>query len=428
MKRILALMMMCCLACLSSWAGHDSILKAGTARENITPPASLFPFLAAHEEHPYTGIHDSLYVRALVMEADGQRAVLMELDEVAIPDADSLRQLVAQAAGTTASHVMMTVNHTHSTLHPHGGDSKVKPDIDKIFANSVKAAREAASHLEPVSVAFARTQAYANVNNGEVEQSKGQYANDAFSDKTLDVVRFQRRDSSVLALVVNYATHAEVMFRSVTRDGGYEITGDLPGRVASLLESQYAGSVVLTTPSAEGDQQPLFTSKQRTETQGTVDQGVGGWSIVDVQARRIVDAVNVAVGKMGAGETNTALQVDQAEAVVPGAHRHRMSRSGRMIDESAPDVHISLMQIRLGDIAFRGVGADLASEMGVAAREASATKNTMLISCINNSVGYVLSDETYRHYTHGVMGSPVKPGYARQAILSAFQNMDNTNK
>jgi hypothetical protein len=428
MKRIFTSLMICYCACLSSSGGNGRILTAGAASEDITPPASLFPFLAQHEEHPYTGVHDSLFVRALVMEADGQRVVLLEMDEVAIPDADFLRQLVASAAGTTASNVMMTVNHTHSTLHPNGSDPRLKPDIDKIFKNSVKAVKEAASHMEPVSVSFARTKAYANVNNGEVEQSNGQYADDAFSDKTLDVVRFQRSDSSVLALVVNYSTHAEVMFRSVTRDGGYEISGDLPGRVAQLLESQHPGSVVLTTPGPEADQQPLFTSRQRTQTQGTVDQGVGGWSVLDVQARRIADAVNTAVSKMGAGETSVALKIDNSEAVVPGAHRHRMSHSGRMIDEDAPDVHIPLMQIRLGDIVFRGVGADLASEIGVDVRNDSKAPNTMLISCINNSVGYVLSDETYRNYTHGVMGSPVKPGYARQAILRAFQNMDNHKK
>lgn len=415
-------------ACFSSWAGNGKILKAGAAREDITPPASMFPFLAQHEEHPYTGIHDSLYVRALVMEAGGQRAVLLEMDEVAIPDADSLLQLAASAAGTSAGNVMMTVSHTHSTLHPNGSDERLKPDIDKIFSNSIKAVKEAASNMEPVSVTFARTKAYINVNNGEVEDREGQYADDAFSDKTLDLVRFQRRDSSVLALVVNYSTHAEVMFRSVTRDGGFEISGDLPGRVARLLEDQYPGSVVLTTPGPEADQQPLFTSRQRTETQGTVDQGVGGWSVLDVQARRIADAVNTAVGKMGSGDAKTTLDVDNSEAVVPGAHRHRMSRSGRMVDEDAPEVHISLMQIRLGDIVFRGVGADLASEIGVEVRNGSASPNTMLISCMNNSVGYVLSDETYRHYTHGVMASPIKPGYAKQAIMTAFRNMDNSNK
>ncbi|MGI6222769.1 MAG: hypothetical protein ACOYJG_04105 [Prevotella sp.] len=428
MKRILTLLIIFSWVCLGSWASPNGTLMAGAAQGDITPPGSLFPFQAQHESHPYTGIHDSLFVRALVMEADGQRAVLMELDEVAIPEADSLRQLVARAANTTANHVMMTVSHTHSTLHPSRSDARLQSDIDKIISNSVKAVREAASHLEPVSVAFARTKAYVNVNNGEVVQSKGQYYDDAFSDKTLDVVRFLRRDSSVLALIVNYATHAEVMFRSVTRDNGYEITGDLPGRVAQLLESQYPGSVVLTTPSAEADQQPLFTSRQRTETQGTVDQGIGGWNVIDVQARRITDAVNVAVGKMGAGDAKVQLQIDNTEAVVPGAHRHRMRHSGRMVDEDAPDVHIPLMQIRLGDITFRGVGADIASEMGVTFRDASPAKHTMLISCINNSAGYVLSDETYRHYTHGVMASRIKPGYAQQAISSAFQEIDKSNQ
>lgn len=405
---------------LQSASAVPTKLKIGVAKMNITPPAEMYPFYSKHEAYPYIGIHDTLYVRALVMDNGKKRAVLVELDEVQVPDSESLTLDIAKAADVNKKDVIICVSHTHSTLHPNGEDHSLQPLIDHIKSQTVAAVKAAVKTQEFAVVSFIRSKAYVNINNGEIVQSKGQYDNNSFSDKTLDIVRFCRHNGDAIALVVNYPTHGEVMFRSITKDDGYEITGDLPGRTAQLLESQKDAPIVLTTAGAEGDQQPIFTSRQRTSAHGYIDQGAGGWAIVDILAHRLVDAITEALVKMPLGDSEVILTTKFTEAIVPGQHRHRDHETNTIIDEPAADIHIPISQIRLNDIAFNGVGADIASSLGVAIRDASTIKNTMLITCTAGSIGYILSDDSYKLYTHGVFGSRVKPGYSQKAIIDAF--------
>lgn len=399
-------------------------LTVGAAKMNITPPAGMFPFHSEHEAYPYVSIHDTLYARAIVMDNGRKRAVLIELDEVQVPDPEALTQEVADAAGVTGEDVIICVSHTHSTLHPGGNDSRLQPVTDLIKRQAVAAVTTAVDKLEPAFVSFIRSEAYVNINNGEMAQSGRRYDDHAFSDKTLDIVRFCRPGGDAIALVVNYPTHAEVMFRSVSKDGGYEITGDLPGRIAQIMEGREDAPIVLTTAGAEGDQQPLFTSRQRTTAQDSFDHGAGGWTIVDILAHRLVDAIDEAIAKMPSGDDEVVLTAMSAKAVVPGQHRHRDSATGAVVDEPAADVHIPISRIRLNDIAFSSVGADIASSVGVAIRDASTVRNTMLITCAAGAVGYILPDEMYNVYTHGVFGSRVRPGYSQKAIIDAFAQIE----
>ena len=414
-------------------SGHCAALSKGTlrvgaARADITPPAAMLPFHPMHEEHPYTAIHDSLYARAVVMDDGQRRAVLVEIDEVQVPDARAMISEVARKASTDPNAVIVCVSHTHSTLHPDGRDSRLQPVINRIHDGVMAAVSRAVESLRPASVAFTRTKANVNINNGEADGSRGQYSPDAYSDKTLDIVRFADEGGRAIALVVNYASHAEVMFRSVSRDGGFEISGDLPGRTAALLEhapadGSVAGAapVVLTTAGAEADQQPIFTSRQRTSSMGIVDQGAGGWAIVDALAHRLADAVNEAVEQMPQGETRASIAARSGEAIVPGQHRHGDRETGKITDEPAADVHIPVVRLQVGGVTFAGVGADLGASIGAALRANASNRQTMLITCIAGNVGYVLPDSMYAHYTHGVMGSPVRPGFA-QSVLTEELN------
>ncbi|WP_440422158.1 neutral/alkaline non-lysosomal ceramidase N-terminal domain-containing protein [Prevotella merdae] len=400
-------------------------LKVGAARQNITPPNAMFPFDALHEACPYTAVHDSLYARAIVMDNGEQRAVLVEIDEVQVPEPLATRKAVAVAAGVSESNVIICVSHTHSTLHPNGEDKRLQQVIDRIRTGAVEATRQAVASLQPATISFARTKAFVNINNGEAEQSAGQYSNTAFSDKTLDIVRFSSMSDKPIALVVNYPTHAEVMFRSISYNGGYEVSGDLPGRTAYILEKANetngnGAPIVLATAGAEADQQPLLTSRQHTSTMGYIDQGVGGWAIVDALAHRLTDAINEAVKTMPIGKSNVSIETMSTEAVVPGQYRHQNRETGEITDEESDDVHIPISRITVDDIAFAGVGADLASSVGVEVRDASPIANTMLITCTAGAVGYILPDAMYDHYTHAVFGSRVRKGYSTKAIINAF--------
>lgn len=420
MKKFLLFVLMTVTA-IASVAGNFNV---GAAKADITPAASLFPFYSSHESYPYVGVHDSLFVRAVVMDDKNVRNIVIELDETSVPDAEQWIDEIVKAANTKRQNIIITVSHTHSTLHPDSHNPKLKEHAIFMKEQTLKAVQEAISHIQPAKISFGRTKTYVNVNNGESSINLGQYDNNAYSDKTLDIIRFTTVRNKPIAIILNYSTHAEVMFRSLSNPKGYEISGDLPGRVAQILENKDNGApVVLTTPGAEGDQQPLFTSKQKTTRQGIVDQGAGGWNIVDILARRIVDAALEKIETMK-DEIDAKLYGNATTISVPGQSYSHNWQTGENHLQETGDVTIPIFMMQMGDITIEAIGADLASRIGTNVRNAATSKNTMVITNIGGSVGYILEDSAYKSIGHGVFGSKVKPGYAEKAIISGFKNLE----
>src|SRR5258706_9138455 len=115
------------------------------------------------------------------------------------------------------------------------------------------------------------------------------------------------------------------MFRSVTRAGGYEVSGDIPGAVSRMLEANPAGApVTLTFAGAEGDQKSLFQSVQpAVGKMPAQDAGVGGWAVQDVQAQRVTTAVFELIAAMQPGISAVTVKAAAGSATCPGQPRVR---------------------------------------------------------------------------------------------------------
>jgi hypothetical protein len=416
------------LAMAASWHGASAgQLLAGAARVAITPPAGEFPFRSAGEK-PFTGVHDDVFVRALALDdGEGQRALVVSAEVTTIPQPAGFVAALAQATGLAPSAIVLLATHTHSVplvfFHGAEPDAAQQRELERLRAATVQAARQALAALRPARVAFVRGEAFVNTNNGEQSGRKDWYDPAGSSDKTLDLLRVTTTAGEPLGLLVNYASHAEVMFRSVSKDGGYEVTGDLPGAVSRILET-HRGGVVLFTSGAEGDQLPLFKSLQPDAILPGSDQGAGGWALLDAQARRLAASVISTLAAAPAGEPAVRLHIAAAAASCPG-QRYQVDRATRRVTgvASTGPVSIPLSVLRIGDIVLAGIGADIASDIGVAIRQSVPARQTMLLTMLAGSVGYLLNDAAYAHPTHGVTGSPVKPGCATGAIAAGIARL-----
>ena len=411
------------LLCLGgAWAAGSGLagageLRAGAGRVAITPTADEFPYQIG-DEKPFVGVHDDVYVRALVLDDGAHRVALVSAEVTAIPEGRKLTDIAADAAGVPAANVMLAASHTHNSLFVFYRGKVVTPaqqqELARLESATQQAVRQAVATLQPARLSFGRGRAYANINNGEESGSKKWFDGAGSSDKTLDVLRVQDRQGRPIALLLNYATHAEVMYRSVTREGGYEVSGDLPGATSRLLETNPAlAPVVLFTSAAEADQLSLFKSLQPDDKVPGMDAGASGWALLDLQARRIASAVVDVVGSMPEqGKAQAQIAVASGEASCPGAKRSRDPATGAVNVVDAADVAIPLQVFRIDDFALAGVGADVASDIGVAIKSRSPLPQTSVVTMTAGAVGYVLNDAAYAKPGHGVLGSPIKPGCA----------------
>jgi hypothetical protein len=396
----------------SAFAGD---LRAGASKLAITPSADEFPYQIGREK-PFVGVHDDLFVRALVLEEGERRVVIVSAEVTAIPNGRSMVERVAAAAQVPISRVMLLASHTHNSLFVfyRGTDvtSAQRQELARLEDNTVQAVRDAVARLQPATISFGRGKAYANINNGEEAGWKQWFDGAGSSDKTLDVVRVQTLDGKTLGLVLNYATHAEVMYRSITKEGGYEVSGDLPGATSRLLEQTLGlAPVVLFTSAAEGDQLSLFKSLQPDAQIPGMDSGAAGWTLLDLQARRITAAVIDTLSTMPRGAEKASIASASGEVICPGAKR-MMDAAGHVTTQSAAEVAIPVTVFRINDFALAAVSADLASNIGVAIKQASPVRSTTVATMAAGSVGYVLNDAAYERPGHGVLGSPVGPGCA----------------
>jgi neutral ceramidase len=404
-------------------------LLAGAAKVSITTPAEEFPWQSGNEK-PFVGVHDEVFVRSLALDdSAGHKALLVSVEVTTIPEPAAFVAALAEATGLPASSIVLLATHTHSVplvfFHSAQPNPAERREIDRIRTAAVRAARQALAQLQPATFNFVRAQAYVNTNNGEQGGRKDWYDPAGSSDKTLDLLRVDSMDGKPLGLLLNYANHAEVMFRSVTRNGGYEVTGDLPGAVSRLLETRPGGvPVALFTSGAEGDQLPLFKSLQPAADFAAGDMGAGGWSLLELQARRLAGAALAALASAPAGVAQVRLSIGASSISCPG-QRYQVDRATRQVQGVTPTgpVTIPMAALRLNEVVLASIGADIASDIGVALKRASPSADTSLLTMLAGSVGYVLNDAAYEHPTHGVTGSPVKPGCATAALSQGLQQL-----
>ena len=392
-------------------------LRAGAGRVPITSPAAIFPYKVPHE-HDFVGVHDDVFARALVLEDGQTRAVIVTLELTQVPEPQELVAAVAKAAAVTPDHVLVFATHTHNVpltfYHGEVTNPAQPAEMARARAGAVEAVKSASAVLAPARISHGRGTAPVNTNNGEADGVAGSFNPAGPSDKSLDVVRLTDPAGKPLALLVNYASHGEVMFRSVTRDGGYEVSGDLPGAVSRLLETSQDGApVVLYTPGAEGDQLPQFKSLQSAGRLPATDEGAGGWALLDVQARRLAHVALGTIATLPQGDASASIRITATSATCPGQRFDIERPSGKVlgVHDTAP-VAIPVSVLRINDLVIAGVGADLASSIGQAIKAGTPVAQTTVVSMLSGAVGYVLEDKAYEHPGHGALGSPVKPGCA----------------
>jgi hypothetical protein len=405
------------LAFCGGCAALANPLTAGAGKSDMTPPASAFPYVVPREK-PFVGVHDPLFARALVLDDGATRTVMVALEVTSIPEADKVVAAVAEAAQVPVANVIVTATHTHNNPLVFWRGPASNPTQTAMIAQvreaAVKAVRDAMAARQPARIAFTRTRAHANVNNGEEAGLETWADPEGSSDKSLDIVRVTDLVGKPLALMLNYASHGEVMYRAVTKDGGYEVTGDLPGAVSALLEAQAGGApVVLFTPAAEADQLSLFKALQPKAQLPETDIGAAGWGLLELLARRVAAAALDGAAAAGPGRADVAIRVTSGALTCPGQKYNVERPSGKVLGiNPAPDVTIKLNVVRIDDVALAGIGADIASDIGKAIKAASPARQTTLVTMTGNSAGYVLNDKAYLNPGHGALGSPVKPGCA----------------
>jgi len=243
--------------------------RAGAAATNVDPPLGL-PMVGVVRRHePARERLGPLEVTAAAFERDSVRVVLCGVDTLAIqsPEADAIRERIAEATGAARAGILLNWNHTHHappggrSVYGSFGERDPEPDaatleyVESLHRAIVETCSRAFEQLEPASVRWGLGTAALAVNRRQRDDDgkvrKIGWNPHGLVDRSVPVLQSVREDGSAIATVVGYGAH--------TVTTGVEYPGyspDYPGWLRETIRS-FTGGECVYLQGAAGNVMPL---------------------------------------------------------------------------------------------------------------------------------------------------------------------------
>lgn len=212
-------------------------MKAGIASTRITPQQTLDLAGYAARQQPMLGIHDDIWVRAVVFEDNGHRAAVVsaEILGLDLDDAAAVQNALG-SEGFAEGSVVLSCTHTHAapaTQRLRGCGHHDPGYVQFIRQSIIDAIKAAARGLEPVEMRRGSAQCELGVNRraaGHGGLVLGENPGGR-RDPELQALQIRRPSGSVLATLFNYGCHAVTL-----GPDNRMVSGDWPGQAARTLE------------------------------------------------------------------------------------------------------------------------------------------------------------------------------------------------
>ena len=439
-----------------------NLLRAGTARVDITPPLTI-PYLGYEPRHAlFEGVHDPLYARALAVD-DGQREVVLIAadaigysNEILGPGRDftaEVRDGVQASTGVPAENVMLAATHAHSTpetahlrrlLDTPAAGPWLEVLVDQLVASACMAWRQ----RQPcrLKVGVGEVQGLA-VNRRIVDQDGKLYRGRnhppddqvqdwGAADPQVGVLLFEALEGGSRIVVTHFACHP------VTVQVQELVSADYPGAAMATVEGSLPGCAgSLFTQGACGDQNPVRGDTRDYRDVERYGWMLGGEAIKQVGRLSAPDWTESAPVVGAASETlrlpgrevppreSMERQRDEAERQLAQAiteeERARLSRQRRMaeealiqIDRADEPIHGEVQVLRLGDAALVGWPGEPFVELGLEVKARAVAPYAFVVGYANGYLGYFATPAAWEQGGYEVGHGPwARAGPAAGAML-----------
>ena len=394
--------------------------KAGVAEGKITPPVGTHLVGFEARPGPSTGVHDDLFVRALVVSRGDTVIALVEADlvEVSKEAVAKIRNEVSKQTAIPPEQILISATHTHGGPGLEGsyGDFFVRTAVETIV-RAWQARQPALIGADTVT-----HRGWVGFNRRHLESG--------FSpiDKQISILKICDAQGRLLAVLYNYSCHPACL-----GPDNLLVTADWPYYVARKIRSRVGEGVkVLYFQGTEGDVNTGYSAGLSaigvpipTRTYAYAQE------IGEILANAILAKIpQVAVRSDGPLEARdekvnieyyvpstmadaearlerarTALhsaeeqhspqsQIDAARIAVSFAenNRHRIEQNLKVGQrEYAAEIQV----FRIGNAGFVSFPGEFFVEVGLAVKRRSPLHPTFLLGLANDAVGYIPTPEYY---------------------------------
>jgi hypothetical protein len=376
-------------------------LEAGVGKADLTPPIGTpLAGYGARFGGPSTGVHDPLEARALVLASGAEKLALLAVDHLGFDHAMVRR--VRSIAGLDRTFVMSS--HTHAgggaylEVFPELAgkfDATVRAFYEQRAAEAVKAALGA---MRPARLGIgagavpglSRFRSSWPPGGGPVDPEVGViYVEDAAANKPL-------------AVLLNFAAHPTVLGAK-----NFQFSADYVGYARLTLERLLGGGMALFANGAQGTIAPR-PFRGADEWARAENMGV----ILAAEAFQITQMVE----PRETVELQTARVPLELKPVMPAG-----IPPGRTLgDTYASEVSAVVFDRRF---AFVTIPGELSSILNASIKDRGKLlgfERTFLLGLTNDAVGYILTEDEYRHGTYESRVSLFGPHFGSAIMNEAF--------
>lgn len=428
---VLALAAMFMVGAARPLATPDGALRVGAARIDITPGADE---LVA----PFSRVHDPVFVRSLVIDSAGNRAVIIVADVPMIQAgvaADLVRR-TAELAGVPQANVLLSVSHTHNTMRvdPNPGGAILPgsaPFTNKVSAAVLDSVRKAIARRQLASMSAGKGKAYLVGGKNSWSPRLGRWieAVDRSGEESvshvLGVVKFETPQGKPIAFLMNYAINP-VLAMSM-KDA---ISGDVPGATARIVEERAGGdAVALFTVGASGN--PLY----RPEADSWA-RPADAARLIDAYATILAEETLVTAADKQAVTDAFAVVADYTFLICPGKITTPLNLPDRCAfsadsklppcdfkDKETDPVSMKLGVIKLGNLALVQSDSDISAPVGLELQRRSPLSDTWVVTTNYGPMRYVVRDADYAINTYEATASTARKGCAESGYLRSALGM-----
>ena len=361
----------------------------GHAKENLTPP---YPTATAgygkRRGKLYESVHDSIYVRTMVIDNGSKRVAIVSADLLIIPPTvTALLEKELPEIGFTLDNTYLGAIHTHNSIGNWGkgvmtflygsyDDSIVHFIADKIKHSILRASQ----NLEPATLKTGTIPLDHIVYNRLIDNGP--------VDSLLRVIEIQHNDSSKL-LLMSFTAHATCLF---ARD--MVLSRDYPGKVVDAIEKN-GYDFVMFMAGAVGSHAGIVPEQ--------------GWSCVDLLSDEVAKGFLLNKHHLVAVRDSTLMM--QRVPLLLSEPQAKVLKDWRLrpwsFDLAFGDYPEFLTALRIGNIVMLGVPCDFSGEFnrGLDSLAAQHGMTAMVTSFNGGYIGYVTPGKYYDvdHYETQLM-------------------------
>ena len=432
---------------------HDRTpIKAGIARQKITPPVGVDLTGYVARIGSSNKVHDDLCATALVLDDGATRVGIISLDIIgwSMEQDTALRKEISDATGIPQKNLLIACSHTHSgpavgVLRQCGDPNDAA--VRRIWSQIVDVAKAAADELVDARLSYTHAESdlawnrRAWVIEGNVQQSP---TSGVITDRTAEALVVEM-DGRQPVMIFNYACHGVVL-------GGdnLEISADWMGAARDALESSGKIGTAMFLQGCCGNINPprhgAFDEVKRAGESVALPllAALPGKQIEDPKIRVAWTEVDLPLLPLPPEEEleqeisfrRAELEKGQAEAA--SAVNMRISRAMlgwaedalKMVnnDGGPKSVRVPLQAISFGGITLATLPGEAFCEYGLAFRKMTKDE-VMPVGYANGNIGYIPTAEAYneggyevdnaiRYYDVKMIG----PG-SEQVIMDAMKSL-----